>query len=953
MSVAAAADEHLVIRGAAEHNLQQVDLDIPKRRLVVFTGVSGSGKSSLAFDTIYAEGQRRYVESLSAYARQFLGQLEKPKYERISGLSPTIAIEQKSAARNPRSTVGTITEIHDYLRVLWARIGVQHCHQCGRAVGRRSADEIVQALLARPAGSRILLLAPKVRERKGEHAEILEQARREGFTRVRIDGREHQLEALPKLDKKVKHRIEIVVDRLVIQPTVRARLADSVETALRLGEGALLVADADGAQPEEFFSERNYCHRCDLSFPDLEPNLFSFNSPLGACPACNGLGVALSVDLERLIDPRLSIAAGAVRCWGPLDEDDSFAASYRRSALARLGVPLDVPWQQLAERERNLVLYGSPERLQIDWRTATTGGSYQARFDGVVPWLLRAVHDEEREERREQAQAFLLSRPCPACDGGRLKPESAAVRVGGRTLPEVCRLTIAEAHAFFGALPLAGAAAQIASGVLKEVRARLGFLIDVGLEYLTLERSGPSLSGGEAQRIRLASQVGSELTGVLYVLDEPSIGLHPRDNRRLIATLERLRDLGNTVLVVEHDEETIRRADWVVDFGPGAGRQGGRIVYAGPVAGLLAAEGSLTGDYLAGRRRIAVPAQRRPAQGPRLVVTDCRANNLQGIEVAIPLGCFVCLTGVSGAGKSSFLNGILYPALANHFHGARQPVGAHGEIRGLEHIDKVIRIDQQPIGRTPRSNPATYTKVWDHIRELFAAQREAKLYGYSASRFSFNRKGGRCEACEGAGLKLVEMHFLADVFVPCEVCQGRRFNEATLRVRYRGRSIAEVLDLSVAEARELFAAHPPIVRILDTLIAVGLDYLALGQNATTLSGGEAQRIKLSRELARRDTGRTLYILDEPSTGLHFEDVRKLLSVLHRLVDAGNTVVVIEHNLDIVKTADWVIDLGPEGGARGGRLVAAGAPEDIARCPESHTGRYLAPLLGLTRCDAGG
>jgi excinuclease ABC subunit A len=943
----AAAELHAIqIRGAAEHNLKHVDLDVPKRQLVVFTGPSGSGKSSLAFDTIYAEGQRRYVESLSSYARQFLGQLEKPKYESIRGLAPTIAIEQKSSSRNPRSTVGTITEVHDYLRVLWARIGVQHCHQCGRQVGRRSADEIVEGVMKRPAASRILLLAPKIGERKGEHADVLDKAKKGGFTRVRIDGKEHLLDQPITLNKKVKHRIEIVIDRLVIKPDIRSRLADSVETALREGDGKMLVSDADGKVPDEFFSEHNYCHHCDLSFPDLEPNSFSFNSPVGACPACNGLGQKSEVDLDKLINPELSIDAGAIACWGALGDEDRTAwhVEYRRNVLVKLKVPLDKPWKKLNDKHKEMVLRGTEERVKVDWATKNSSGTFNSKFDGVIPWLHRTQTETDSEWRRDQLAQYFTEHPCQACGGGRMKPESAAVAIEGTTLPELCHQTIEGAHGFFKGLKLTGGQAQIAVGVLKEVQARLGFLLNVGLEYLTLDRSGPTLSGGEAQRIRLASQIGSELTGVLYVLDEPSIGLHQRDNERLIGTMRKLRDLGNTVVVVEHDEDTIRSADYVVDFGPGAGVHGGNVVYAGPVAGIERIEGSITGDFLAGRRKIQVPPARRPGNGKRLTVTNCTANNLRGIDVSVPLGTFTCITGVSGAGKSSFLNHILYPALANHFNDATEEVGAHGSIKGLEHLDKVIRIDQQPIGRTPRSNPATYTKVWDHVRNVFAAMRESKLYGYEPGRFSFNVKGGRCEACEGDGVKKVEMHFLADVYVPCEVCHGRRFNEQTLRVKYHHKSIADVLDTPVGEAFELFRAHPPVARVLQTLIDVGLDYIALGQSSTTLSGGEAQRIKLARELAKRDTGRTLYILDEPSTGLHFEDVRKLLTVLERLVESGNTVVVIEHNLDIIKTADWVIDLGPEGGARGGQLVAEGTPEQVARVAASHTGRFLQRML---------
>ena len=979
------------IRGAEEHNLKKVDLEIPKKSMVVFTGPSGSGKSSLAFDTIYAEGQRRYVESLSAYARQFLGQLEKPKYESMRGLAPTIAIEQKSASKNPRSTVGTITEIQDYLRVLWARIGVQHCSTCGKPVGRRSQDEIVEAVLKLPAGSRILVLSPKIGDRKGEHQDLLDRARKAGFTRVRVDGREFTLDAPIPLNKKVKHRIDIVVDRLVVRGDIRQRLSDSVETALREGEGKMTVAlvpaqepaapaprraertergngsgrpsgseaaaaaaatavaePGESTQPGEelFFSEHLYCQTCDISYPDLEPNSFSFNSPMGACQTCNGLGGTTAVDLEKLIDPDKSINEGAIRAWGALGDDDRQAwhVEYRRNVLEKLKIKLTKPWKSLPEAQRQLVLQGHAERVKVDWQTQNSSGTFNTKFDGVVPWLERTLKEIDSDWRRDKLGQYFSTATCRACKGKRLRPESAAVQLGGKTLPQVSALTIGEAVAFFENMKLIGGAQKIATGVLKEVQARLRFLVNVGLDYLTLDRSGPTLSGGEAQRIRLASQIGSELTGVLYVLDEPSIGLHQRDNTRLIGTLQHLRDIGNTVLVVEHDEETIRAADFLVDFGPGAGERGGQVVYSGQVEGILQCENSITGDYLAGRKAIPVPKQRRSGTGKKLQVTGARANNLRNLTLAIPLGTFTCITGVSGAGKSSFLNQILYPALNNHFNGSTEDVGDHDAITGLEHLDKVIAIDQQPIGRTPRSNPATYTKVWDHIRSIYAETREAKLFGYTNSRFSFNVKGGRCEACEGDGVKKVEMHFLADVYVPCEVCHGKRFNEQTLRVAFKHKNIADVLGMSVADAIVHFAAHQPVVRVLQTMVDVGLDYIRLGQPATTLSGGEAQRIKLSRELAKRGTGNTLYILDEPSTGLHFDDVRKLLEVLERLVVAGNTVVVIEHNLDIIKTADWVIDLGPEGGLKGGTLVAEGRPEQVAQVAGSHTGRFLRKLL---------
>ncbi|MFW5882180.1 MAG: excinuclease ABC subunit UvrA [Planctomycetota bacterium] len=939
------------VRGAAEHNLRDIDVDIPKKQLVVFTGPSGSGKSSLAFDTIYAEGQRRYVESLSAYARQFLGQMEKPAYESIRGLAPTIAIEQKSASRNPRSTVGTITEILDYLRVLWARVGVQHCHGCGEPVQRRSVDEMVAAILRLGQGTRVLLLAPKVRARKGEYADLFARARKAGFTRVRVDGEQRSLDEDIRLEKNIKHTIELIVDRLVLKPEVRNRLADSVETALLEGEGKLIVAahtrgDQEPAFPELFLSEHGYCPACDISYPDLEPNSFSFNSPLGMCPACNGLGSRAEVDPDKVIgDPSLSIGEGAIGPWGAIGDPGRSAwhVEYRRDVLRQLKVPLDKPWSRLTARQRDLVLYGSPKRLHVNWQSTSGTGAFTTVFDGVINWMIRKAR-EQGESFSHRLARYYSEHRCSACDGSRLTPQAAAVRVGSTSLPAVCAMTIGQAAAFFDGLALSGGEAQIAAGILKEIGSRLRFLINVGLDYLNLDRAGPSLSGGEAQRIRLASQVGSELTGVLYVLDEPSIGLHQRDNRRLIETLCHLRDIGNSVLVVEHDEETVRAADHVIDFGPLAGELGGRVVFAGPVTAMEQAD-TLTADYLFGRRQISIPDTRRFGHGASLSVRGARANNLKDIDVEIPLGTLTCITGVSGAGKSTLLNQILYPALARHFHGANAAVGDHDDIDGLEHIDTVIDIDQQPIGRTPRSNPATYTKAWDEVRRIFAMTREAKMSGYAPGRFSFNVKGGRCEACEGAGVRKVEMHFLADVFVPCEVCHGRRFNEQTLRVHYKGKTIAEVLEMSVREAMTHFGAHPKLTRILQTMLDVGLDYVRLGQPATTLSGGEAQRIKLSRELAKRSTGKTLYILDEPTTGLHFEDVRKLLAVLDRLVEAGNTVVVIEHNLDVIKCADHIIDLGPEGGEAGGELVASGTPEEVAACKRSHTGRFLGSMLG--------
>jgi excinuclease ABC subunit A len=942
------------VRGAREHNLKSVDLEIPKKRLVVFTGVSGSGKSSLAFDTLYAEGQRRYVESLSSYARQFLGQMEKPRYDTLRGLSPTISIEQKAASNNPRSTVGTITEVHDYLRVLYASIGEQHCPSCGRKVGKQTVQQIVDSILELPEGSRILVLAPLVQNRKGEYRELLGDAHKRGFARVRVDGMVHSLEERLALDKKLKHDIELVVDRLVVKPAIRSRLTDSVETALREGKGTLVVADADkeqkvgpGIDPEEykkhdrFYSELNACPTCGLSFGELAPQAFSFNSPLGSCAECQGLGTRAEMDPDLIIpDPSLSIREGAVEPWASgMERGEGWTFEFVEHLSRSLGIELDTPWSKLPRRDRDVVLLGTE---------AAGVKSYRIHWEGVVNQLYRRFKATGSESMRRYYMRFFSDKPCPACAGERLKAESRAVRIRGRGIVELSRLTIEEALAWLGALDLRGAEAKIADELLKEIRNRLRFLVDVGLSYLTLDRPGPSLSGGESQRIRLASQMGSELTGVIYILDEPSIGLHQRDNGKLLATLKRLRDIGNSVVVVEHDEETMEEADWIIDFGPGAGEHGGRIVAQGAPADVMRHPDSLTGAYLSGRAEIPVPERRRPAARGRLTVVGAQENNLKDVTVAFPLGCFVAVTGVSGAGKSTLVNGILHPALMRLLYGTREVPGKHASIAGHEQVDKVIDINQQPIGRTPRSNPATYTKVFDLVRDVFAQTPEARALGYVPGRFSFNVKGGRCEACQGDGMKLVEMHFLADVLVPCEVCQGKRFNEATLRVQFKGKSIAEVLDLSVHEAMEHFANHREIQRILKTLDDVGLGYLRLGQPSPTLSGGEAQRIKLSRELARVGTGRTLYILDEPTTGLHFEDVRRLLGVLDRLVEAGNTVIVIEHNLDVVKSADWVVDLGPEGGEQGGAVVAEGTPEAVARVKESYTGQYLARMLARHR-----
>ncbi|HET9596088.1 MAG TPA: excinuclease ABC subunit UvrA [Anaeromyxobacteraceae bacterium] len=943
--------ESIVVRGAREHNLKSVDLEIPKKRLVVFTGVSGSGKSSLAFDTLYAEGQRRYVESLSSYARQFLGQMEKPKYDTIRGLSPTISIEQKAASNNPRSTVGTITEVHDYLRVLYASIGIQHCPVCGRQVGKQTAQQIVDAILALPEGSRVLLLAPLVQNRKGEYRELLGDAHKRGFARVRVDGVVHSLEERLALDKKLKHDIELVVDRLVVKPDLRARLTDSVETALREGKGTLIVADAareqkvgPGVDPEEykkhdrFFSEHNACPYDGLSFADLAPQSFSFNSPLGSCPDCQGLGTRAEMDPDLIIpDPSLTIRQGAVDPWASgMEKGEGWTFEFVEHLSRSLGIDLDTPWSKLPKAQREIILDGNEgmNRARIVW-------------EGVVNQLHRRFKATGSEAMRRYYMRYFSDKPCPTCGGERLKPESRAVRIRSKGIVELSRLTIREAHAWLGALDLGGSEARIAEELLKEIRNRLKFLLDVGLQYLTLDRPGPSLSGGESQRIRLASQMGSELTGVIYILDEPSIGLHQRDNGKLLATLKRLRDIGNSVIVVEHDEETMEEADWLVDFGPGAGEHGGEIVAQGTPAEVKRNPASLTGAYLSGRREIAVPERRRAPRGA-ITVAGAQANNLRDVTVKFPLGTLTAVTGVSGAGKSTLVNAILRPALMRHLHGTREVPGKHQSLLGHEAIDKVIDINQQPIGRTPRSNPATYTKLFDCVRDVFAQTPEARAYGYQPGRFSFNVKGGRCEACQGDGMKLVEMHFLADVLVPCEVCGGKRFNEATLRVQFKGKNIAEVLDMSVHEAMAHFTHHREIQRILQTLDDVGLGYVKLGQPSPTLSGGEAQRIKLSRELARVGTGRTMYILDEPTTGLHFEDVRRLLHVLDRLVDAGNSVVVIEHNLDVIKCADWVIDMGPEGGDEGGLVIAEGTPEDVARAKASFTGQFLGKVLTAHR-----
>ena len=939
--------------GAREHNLRIDHLEIPKMALVVFTGVSGSGKSSLAFDTLYAEGQRRYVESLSSYARQFLGQMEKPKYEKIRGLSPTIAIEQKTASSNPRSTVGTVTEIHDYLRVLYARAGEQRCHLCGGEISARSAGEIVLELFTLPAKTKITLLAPKVTHRKGEFREVFDEARQAGFSRVRVDGMIVRLEDVQLLDKKKKHSIEIVVDRLTLDPESRPRVTDSVETAVRAGGGQIQVL-VEGEERPRAYSEERACPRCGVGLPELTPQSLSFNSPLGMCIECNGLGTRMEVDPDLLVpNPDLTINEGAIEPWKRTDiaSEAGWTARIAAALCREFKIPLDRPWKKIPEKLRALLLYGSDKRVTVKWSGKTSAGSWAMKFEGLVNQMARRFKDTQSEAARTSYSRYLREKKCSGCNGQRLKAESRSVFLASKSIVDTMSMSVADASAHFRGMRLEGSRAQIAEEVLKEINARLGFLLDVGLEYLTLDRAANTLSGGEAQRIRLASQLGSELSGVMYVLDEPSIGLHQRDNLRLIATLERLRDLGNTVLVVEHDSEMITSADHVLDFGPGAGRAGGQVVAQGTPAELAANPASVTGRFLSGKDRVDIPATRREPTA-WLEVLGARENNLKDVDCRFPLGVLCAVSGVSGAGKSSLVNNILYPALRRALHASSDRVGLHREIRGAERIDKVIDIDQQPIGRTPRSNPATYTKAFDLIREVYAMTAEARAYGYEAGRFSFNVKGGRCEACEGGGLREVEMHFLPNVYVVCEVCKGKRYNEATLRVRFKNKNIAEMLDTSVDEAAELFQNVTPLSRILRTLAEVGLGYLTLGQPATTLSGGEAQRVKLARELAKRDTGRTLYLLDEPTTGLHFADVKKLLEVLTRLVGAGNTVLVIEHNLDVIKAADWVIDIGPEGGGGGGYIVAEGTPETVAGVHQSYSGRFLKALLQKEGAKAG-
>ncbi|HYK11567.1 MAG TPA: excinuclease ABC subunit UvrA [Gemmatimonadales bacterium] len=941
----------LIVRGAREHNLKDVSVEIPRHTLTVITGLSGSGKSSLAFDTIYAEGQRRYVESLSAYARQFLGLMEKPDVDAIEGLSPAISIEQKTAGANPRSTVGTITEVYDYLRLLWARTGTPHCPKDGTPVERQSASQITDLVMQWPEGAKIEVLAPLVRGRKGEFRDLFEDARKKGFVRARVDGETYDLSQVPKLNRRQNHDIAVVVDRLAVKAADRSRLADSIETALRAADGVVeVVRHGSGTPKSTMFSERYACPKCGLSIPELEPRQFSFNSPFGACPTCSGLGTKREVNEELVVgDDSLSILEGVILPWG---EPSGYIRKVILPTLAKaFKFDLDWPWRDVPAAARKAILHGVPGKtFTYQWDSARFHGSYESGWSGVLKHVERRYQETQSDSTREQLEAFMVEQPCPTCHGRRLRPESLSVLVAGKSIGDVAEMSVEDALAFFGGLPLRekgrpGLDPEIAKPILKEVKDRLRFLADVGLAYLTMGRSAGTLSGGESQRIRLATQIGSRLVGVLYILDEPSIGLHQRDNAKLLTTLKELRDLGNTVLVVEHDEETIRAADYVIDLGPRAGRHGGEVVAAGPLAQVLKSKESLTARYLRGDLRIPVPPRRRIAgEEKQIRVVGAKHHNLKDLTVEFPLGLFVAVTGVSGSGKSTLVTDILYQGLARHFYRAKVVPGLHQRLEGLDQIDKVIDIDQSPIGRTPRSNPATYTGLFTPIRELYTMLPESKVRGYGPGRFSFNVKGGRCEACQGDGLVKVEMHFLPDVYVPCEVCKGRRYNRETLEVRYKGKSIADVLDLSVADALEFFDAQPRLKAKLELLNDVGLGYIHLGQSATTLSGGEAQRVKLATELAKRDTGRTLYILDEPTTGLHFEDVRLLLDVLHRLVDKGNTVVVIEHNLDVVKTADWVIDLGPEGGEGGGRVVASGTPEQVARANGSHTGRFLARVL---------
>ena len=944
--------DKLIVRGAREHNLKDVSIELPREALIVFTGLSGSGKSSLAFDTIFAEGQRRYVESLSAYARQFLGQMDKPDVDFIEGLSPAVSIDQKSTNRNPRSTVGTITEVYDYLRLLFARAGRPHCPKCSKAVSRQSPQQIVDQILTMPATTKFQVLAPVIRERKGEFVDLFAELVTQGYSRARVDGETISLSEPPKLKKQEKHTIEVVVDRLTAKAESKSRLTDSIETALRLASGIVLLdfVDAKGAEKERTFSEHLACHDCNLSFEELEPRSFSFNSPFGACAECSGIGTKLEVDEELVIpDDNLSINDGAIAPWSSGHTSEYFLRLLE-ALSEEVKFSLDNPWKKLSVKAKEAILNGFEYEVHVKYKNRYGRvRNYSSGFEGVIPFIHRKHDETDSDYSREKYESYMREIPCNVCRGARLKPEVLAVTVGDKNISEICELSIADCAAFLKSISLSAREAQIAERVMKEVHARLGFLLDVGLDYLSLARPAATLSGGEAQRIRLATQIGSGLVGVLYVLDEPSIGLHQRDNRRLIETLTRLRDLGNTLIVVEHDEETIRTADWIVDIGPGAGEHGGKVVVSGSYEELIASKDSITGAYLSGRKSIAIPTKRRPLDPKRkLVIKGAKENNLKDVEVEIPLGVFVSVTGVSGSGKSTLVNDILYTTLANKLNGARLVPGRHRTVTGVDQLDKVVHVDQSPIGRTPRSNPATYTGVFDKVRALFAETTEAKVRGYQQGRFSFNVKGGRCENCSGDGTITIEMNFLPDVYVPCEVCHGARYNRETLEVHYKGKTIAEVLDMPIEIAHTFFESVPTIARYLKTLCDVGLGYVRLGQSAPTLSGGEAQRVKLATELQRRSTGRTIYVLDEPTTGLHFEDVSKLLGVLSRLVDSGNTVVVIEHNLDVIKCSDWVIDMGPEGGFRGGTVVAEGTPEDVAKVKASYTGNFLAEILASNR-----
>ena len=935
----------ITIKGARENNLKNIDLVLPRDELIVFTGLSGSGKSSLAFETIFAEGQRRYVESLSSYARQFLGQMDKPDVDYIEGLSPAVSIDQKSTSSNPRSTVGTVTEINDYLRLLFARIGVPHCPKCGREITRQSIDQVVDAVKAIPFGSKIQIIAPLIRGRKGEHVKVLDQIRKDGYVRVKIDGDVYDINETPKLDKNCKHDIDVIIDRIVIKDGIDTRLSDSLETAFSLGQG-LAKVDVVG-ESEMLFSQHFACPDCGISIEELSPRMFSFNNPYGACPSCSGLGYNEKLDVDRIIpDKTLSIAQGAIDANGWSSKDGSYGMLYFKALAEQYGFSLETPWCDLTDKVKNIILYGTgDEKLHLEYEREFYSGSWDAAFEGIIPCMERRYNETKSDAARSQYENYISQVECPDCHGARLKPEVLAVTIKGKSIADVCSMPVGEVSAFLDSIEFSESESIIASRIFKELKARLNFLVNVGLDYLTLSRSATTLSGGEAQRIRLATQIGSGLVGVLYILDEPSIGLHQRDNSRLLDTLRGLRDLGNTLIVVEHDEETIRSADHIVDIGPGPGVHGGRVIAQGSVEDIMAVPESITGQFLSGVRAIHVPEVRRQASnGNWLTVRGCRENNLRNIDVRIPLGVFTCVTGVSGSGKSSLVNGIIKKYLLNKLNRAHTKPGDFDSMDGYENLDKVIDIDQSPIGRTPRSNPATYTGLFDLIREVFAMTPDAKLRGYTNGRFSFNVKGGRCESCRGDGIIKIEMHFLPDVYVPCEVCGGKRYNRETLEVKYKGKTIADVLDMTVEQALDFFAPLPKLAKKLQTLYDVGLGYIKLGQSSTTLSGGEAQRVKLSAELARRDTGRTLYILDEPTTGLHFADVEKLLAILQRLCDSGSSVLVIEHNLDVIKSADYIIDLGPEGGRRGGNVIASGTPEEVSLCENSYTGQYLRKIL---------